>query len=42
MYPEDSNTLDRKLAFILFLICILVSFMQKTPEIIQASTAVMP
>lgn len=42
MHTEDSSTLDRKLAFIVFLICILVSMIQKSPEIIEASVSSIP
>ena len=42
MQQEERSTIDRQLAFIVFLICVLISFLQKNPEVIEASTVAIP
>ena len=42
MQQKEHSTIDRQLAFILLLICILISFLQKNPEIMDVSTAALP
>ena len=42
MQQEERSTIDRQLAFIVFLLCLLISFLQNNPEVIEASTAALP